>query len=388
MTRLGFMTAGLVAAAALMGGSALAQDAYRIGLNAELTGHASSYGQHMRIAAEIARDRINEAGGINGHPIEFVVEDNKSSPEQAVIATRNLSRADVAAILGPVQSSQARTAFPATNREEVVSVSPGSGAPGLTASNRPWTFRNAAIDQVIIDELVERMRERHPDTRTVALTVDPKDAYEKFLVTLVAPPALERNGYEMLNQDSLIEVPTETKDFSVFVTKLREMDPDVVLIGLQFEQAQGFLREANRQGLNVPMFGGLGYITESVAEAAGPVTVYAGQPFDPDAEDPQVESFVAEFRERVAEQLPGQYLTPTYIDAGAYETVNIFADAIAASEIGPDGDLDALRTAIRDYIAGLEDYQGLGNELSINEEGDAVKPTLIYETVDGRWVTL
>ena len=363
-----------------------AQESIKIGINAERAGHAASYGGHMLVAAQIARDEINQAGGVNGRKLEFIVEDNRSSPEQAVIATRNLERAGVVAILGPVQSSQVRTAFPATNRAGVVSMSPGSGAPGLSAQNRPWTFRDAAIDQVIIDELVMQLRARHPGAKTVALTVDPKDAYETFLVTKVAPPALERNGFTMMNRDALVEIPTDTSDFSVFVTKLRGMNPDIILLGIQFEQAKAFLREANRQQLKVPMFGGLGYITESIAEAAQGIELYAGQPFDPDSADPRVQAFVKEFRARSEKELPGQYTTPTYIDAGAYETVHIFADALRAG--AQKSDLKATREAIRDHIAKLKDYKGLGNTLSFNEEGDAIKPTLIYHTVKGAWEKL
>lgn len=367
---------------------AYAQESYKIGLNAELTGHATSYGAHMKIAAEIARDEINAAGGINGSPIEFVIEDNRSSPEQAVIAVRNLSQKKVAAILGPVQSSQCRTAFAATNREKLVSVSSGSGAPGLTKQNRPWSFRNAAIDQVIIDELVAGLRKRYPNAKKVVITQDPKDAYSKFLTTAVAPSALEKNGFEIVNKGALIEVPDTTEDFSVFVTKIKAMEPDVVLLGMLFEKAKGFLLESNRQKLNVPMFAGLGYITESVAQAAGTIPIFAGQPFDPDAKDAATAKFTAEFKKRVEAQLPGQYTTPTYIDGGAYETIVMIADVLRKSGLKPGDDPEKLRTAVRDGLATLKDFRGLGNSLSVNEEGDAIKPTIQYRTENGAWKSL
>lgn len=377
----------LAVATALLPLPAFAQEAFKIGLNAELTGHATSYGAHMKIAAEIARDQINAAGGVNGHKIELVVEDNRSSPEQAVIAVRNLSQKKVAAVLGPVQSSQCRTAFPATNREQMVSVSSGSGAPGLTKSNRPWSFRNAAIDQVIIDELVANLRKLYPNAKKVVITQDPKDAYSKFLTTAVAPSALEKNGFEIVNKGALIEVPDTTEDFSVFVTKIKAMEPDIVLLGMLFEKAKGFLLEANRQKLTVPMFAGLGYITETVAQSAGAVTVFAGQPFDPDAQDEATKTFTAEFKKRVEKELPGQYTTPTYIDGGAYETILMIAHVLKASNLKPTDDVAKLRTAVRDGLATLKDFQGLGNTLSVNEEGDAIKPTIQYRTANGAWTT-
>ncbi|OQZ07395.1 MAG: hypothetical protein B6D36_00100 [Planctomycetes bacterium UTPLA1] len=363
-----------------------AQPTLKIGVNLERTGSGASYGVHMLLAAQIALEEINAGQGVNGHKLELVIEDNRSSPEQAVIATRNLDSAGVFAMLGPIQSSQCRTAFPAANRAGLVAISTGSGAPGLTAKNRPWTFRNAAIDQIIIDEVVAHLRKRYPQAKNVVAVVDPKDAYNSFLVKTVAPPALEKSGFTYVNKDSLIEIPNDVSDFSVFVTRLKGMNPDIVLSGLLFEQGQGLLREANRQKLNVPIFAGLGYLTETVAKAAGDIDLWAGQPFDPGADDPKVRQFVQTFKARAEKEMPGQYSTPTYIDAGAYEMMYILADALREAKATPDSLPKEVREKIRAYLAGLKSYSGLGNRLSINEEGDAVKPTLVYKTEGGRWV--
>jgi hypothetical protein len=45
-----------------------------------------------------------------------------------------------------------------------------------------------------------------------------------------------------------------------------------------------------------------------------------------------------------------------------------------------------VRESIRNYMQSLASYQGLGNELSINKDGDAVKPTLLYRASGGEWV--
>jgi branched-chain amino acid transport system substrate-binding protein len=171
----------------------------------------------------------------------------------------------------------------------------------------------------------------------------------------------------------------------VFVTRIKALNPDLVLLGIQFESAARLLREAQRQKLTVPMFAGLGYVTDSVADAAKDMEVWAGQPFDPNAADAATQGFVKTFKARVEKELPGQYTTPTYIDAGAYETVRILADAFKAAGATPKSNPAEVRTKVRDYLAGLKNYQGLGNSLSINAEGDAVKPTLLYRTGGGKW---
>lgn len=380
----------LLAAAALPSLAALpawAETApLRIGVNFELTGSISSYGQHALVSARIAVDEINQAGGVDGAPIELVIEDNKSSPEQAVIATRNLADKNVIAMLGPVTTTVVRTAFPATNRAEMPAISPGSGAPGIGAQNRPWGFRDAAIDQIIIGDVVARIKQLHPNVKKVIAALDPKDPYEVFLIRNVAPAALAQSGMAIANKDSPIEIPVDVTDFSVFVTRIKAQEPDVVLIGVAHEALAGFLKEANRQKLDVPMFAGLGSITDAVAQAAQGIPIFAGQPFDPSSADPHVVTFVREFSAQSAKALPGQYSNPIYADAGAYEGVYMFAAAIKAGKIDGVTPVKQARAGIKDYLASLSDFPGLGNAIAINKDGDAIKKTIVFATKDGKWV--
>ena len=358
----------------------------RIGFNVERTGPISSYGQHALISAQIAVGEINKAGGINGAPLELVIEDNKSSPEQAVIATRNLADAGVFAMLGPVTTTVVRTGFPATNRAEMPAISPGSGAPGLGAQNRPWGFRDAAIDQLIIGDVVHRIHLAYPAAKKVVFALDPKDPYEVFMIRSVAPAALAENGMVVANKDALIEIPVDVTDFSVFVTRIKALEPDVVLAGVAHEALAGFLKEANRQHLNVPMFAGLGSITDAVADAAQGIHVFAGQPFDPNSDDPKVVAYVKAFKAQSEKELPGQYSNPIYADAGAYEGIYMFAAAMQAGKVEPTTPVKEARTRIRDYLTGLKGFPGLGNSIDINKDGDAIKKTIVFVTQNGSWV--
>lgn len=358
----------------------------RIGVNFELTGSISSYGQHALVSAQTAVDEINRGGGVNGAPIVLVIEDNKSSPEQAVIATRTLADKGVLAMLGPVTTTVVRTAFPATNRAEMPAISPGSGAPGLGAQNRPWGFRDAALDQIIIGDVVARIRKTYPTAKTVVAAYDPKDPYESFLIRSVAPAALAQNGMTIANKDAPIEMPVDVTDFSVFVTRIKALQPDVVLAGVAHEALAGFLREANRQKLDVPVFAGLGSITDAVAAAAKDIHVFAGQPFDPSSSDPKVVAYVKAFSAQSEKQLPGQYSNPIYADAGAYEGIYMFAAAMQAGKVDAAMPVKQARTSIRDHLATLKDFPGLGNAIEINKDGDAIKKTIVFETENGKWV--
>src|SRR3984893_12721947 len=85
-----------VAAAALFLGaaSANAQDVYKIGMSAGLTGYAATVDRAWRDGVEVAVAALNTKGGIAGKKIELVVEDNRSEPQEAVTVYRKMISCD------------------------------------------------------------------------------------------------------------------------------------------------------------------------------------------------------------------------------------------------------------------------------------------------------
>ena len=87
--------------------SALAQAGpIRIGVITQLTGFAQIYGEANKAGTEIAVQRINGAGGVNGRNIELVFRDDKGSPEGTIAAYRELAGAGVKIfIAGPISGT-------------------------------------------------------------------------------------------------------------------------------------------------------------------------------------------------------------------------------------------------------------------------------------------
>jgi branched-chain amino acid transport system substrate-binding protein len=90
------MPALLVGSAVALGGATVAQaaDVYKIGMSAGLTGYAATVDRAWRDGVEIAIAALNAKGGINGHKVELVVEDNRSEPQDAVTAYRKMLSSD------------------------------------------------------------------------------------------------------------------------------------------------------------------------------------------------------------------------------------------------------------------------------------------------------
>ena len=78
---------------------------YKVGAIFAVTGPAAWLGTPERNTAKMIEEEVNKAGGINGHPLEIIIEDTVGDATKAVTATKKLITKDqVLAIVGPSRS--------------------------------------------------------------------------------------------------------------------------------------------------------------------------------------------------------------------------------------------------------------------------------------------
>lgn len=95
MTTARFATAALaVSLAAALPQGAGAQEPYKIGISAGLTGYAATVDRAWRDGVELAAAAVNAKGGVMGRKIQVVVEDNRSEPQEAVTVYRKMMSSD------------------------------------------------------------------------------------------------------------------------------------------------------------------------------------------------------------------------------------------------------------------------------------------------------
>jgi ABC-type branched-subunit amino acid transport system substrate-binding protein len=80
------LTAGTIAASA--------QETIKIGSSLGLTGYGSLTDGHWRDGLAVAIESINKQGGVLGKKLELITEDNKSTPQQAVVVYRKMMSED------------------------------------------------------------------------------------------------------------------------------------------------------------------------------------------------------------------------------------------------------------------------------------------------------
>lgn len=362
---------------------ALAADELIIGYAMAKTGPYVSLANTNEIAAEMAVEEINAAGGINGKMIKLVKFDTAGDPKQAVLAVRQFAEDNGAlAVIGPFSSSECKVVFPAAERLGITTMSMASSAPNL-AKDFKYAFRNTTGEGTIINLVLESIKGRGLPAGTASIAHATDDTVSKIIGTKVLPAILDKGG---IGVTDTVTFKYAAFDLSPQVSQLLENPTDLIGLGAPPEAAIKLAKELARQGHAGRLFGGTTVadveLPSRIGEAGNGMTI--GTTFYEQLND-RTQAFGAEFSKR-AEAAGMERLVANQFDASTYDIVHLYVAAMqAAGTTGNPDNLEAERTAIAEAVAGLKDQDLLEGNVSIAENGDALKPIYILEVADGGW---
>src|SRR5256886_9312631 len=176
------MLIGLLSA--LCAGSAPCQEIL-LGYLPSAAGPFATFSKTNEIAAQMAIDETNAAGGISGKTLRIVASDTAGKPDQAVVGVRKLADDDkVLAIIGPLSSSECRVVFPAGERAGIVSMSMASSAPKL-AEPFQYGLRNTSDEGYMFQKVMETLQDKKYPMATAAIAYATDDVISKTMGEVV-----------------------------------------------------------------------------------------------------------------------------------------------------------------------------------------------------------
>ena len=121
----------------------------KIGFQVPLTGPSATDGKSAQIAATMAVEDINAAGGVLGQKIELVTYDDQAKSDQAIFTANKLIGEDgVKLVVNGSYSASGRAAAPVFQKAGVVMISAYGVHPDITQRRRlhvpPGPSRTAA----------------------------------------------------------------------------------------------------------------------------------------------------------------------------------------------------------------------------------------------------
>ena len=228
------------------------------------TGFLGPLGEYAVMAVDLAMEEINAAGGINGRELQIIKEDSVNPQTASTKAERMIERDKVAAIVGEISSASALTIAQTVERAKTLFINTGANSDALRGSDckrhmfhvetQNIMYVNAEGEHLLQNGLVD-------GKKWYLLTADYAFGHD---LSAGAKSFLERNNGTLAGEDL---VPTDATDFSSFMLKIREAQPDLVALNLAGTQITSFFKQYGEFGLDFPL-GGFGFDT-AMAWAAG-----------------------------------------------------------------------------------------------------------------------
>ena len=336
----------------------------RIGVMESVTGPGETYGTVAVQAKQMAVDEINAAGGINGRPLELVVEDEKCNAQDAITAYQKLTDVDgVKIILGTSCSGAMLGAAPLAEEDGVILFSGLATNPDI-ANAGDFIFRTAISDtQVGVDTGNVMWSD---GIRRLATITELTDYAEGVRRTTVAQ--FETLGGEVVGAESYA---SDTTDFRTQLTKLVEADPDALHIAAQSEFAGGtIVKQVREIGYDGPLYGEVVAAGTTALEIAGDAaTGLKVITADIDPANQRGTAVLSRFLERYG------YVTLPWYVGSAYDDVYIAAECLRMT----NDDQDA--AGFRDCLYAITWSGAIGEGYSFDENGEVVGLTNIVAEV-------
>lgn len=135
------------------------KEPYKIGAIFSVTGRASFLGEPEKKTAEMIAERINAAGGINGHPLELIVYDDEGDATKCNVAMKKLINQDnVAVVIGPSTSGTSLAIVSVAESAKIPMIScAASKKIVMPVEKRHWVFKVAGSDIHVSQRILAHM---------------------------------------------------------------------------------------------------------------------------------------------------------------------------------------------------------------------------------------
>jgi branched-chain amino acid transport system substrate-binding protein len=239
-------------------------DVIRIGHLTPITGFLGPLGEFAQMGVKLAAEEINAAGGVLGRKVELVIEDSVNPQTASAKAERLIERDKVAMIIGEISSASALAIGQVANRTKTVFINTGANSDALRgASCNPFMFHIEAANSMMVTAVGTYLKNENmiKGKKWYSLTADYAFGHDLFKV---AKKFVTENGGQFIGEEL---VPTDATDFSPYLLKIRQAQPDIVASNLAGNQITNFIKQYAEYGLPFPITG-FGFDT-AVAWGAG-----------------------------------------------------------------------------------------------------------------------
>jgi branched-chain amino acid transport system substrate-binding protein len=361
------MLAATVVAAACS--PARAQKVVKIGDLGSKVGVFEGYGKYQTMFMQMAVDELNAKGGVLGHKVEMISEDDETKPAPAVRkAEKLILQDDVKLLVGAVSSGATLAVMDVTKKHKVVHWNAVSCAEFMRTtkfhkqyfSNQPDSRMQAnGLAKYILDKMGKKVYIFYTD-----YAMGQSDGRQ-------FKTALEKLGGEVVG---VAGAPLDTKDFSPWFGAINQSNPDVLFLAFAGTDSLRLMTQLHSFGMTKKYkLAGIDcfLLQQDLPAIADPMEGFVQlahySPFNPSKD---MQAFNERFKKRFG--VEGNIM------AGAYDGVLFWA---AAAEKAKSFDADKVSAALEGMCL---DSTHIGKQCIRKEDHQVVMDMHLYQVKGGK----
>ena len=368
-------TAALAAAVSVVAVTAASADTIKFAFIDPLSGPFGPSGEAAYTTFQLAAEKINEAGGVNGDMIEVTGYDNKINPKESLVQLQKAIDSGARYILQGNGSSVASAIIDAVEKhnarnpgEEVLFFNYAAVTPAFTNERCSfWHFRFDAHADMKMNAITDYIK-ANDDIKKVYLIGQDYIFGEAVAAAAEGQLGEKRPDIEIVGNE--LHPLGKVKDFTPYIQKIIASEADAVITGNWGADMQLLMKAAGSSGSDIPYFtfygGSLGAVSSLGEASIGQLHQVTEGITNQDASDEQY-ALIEEYKER--------FPTYDYYYHRAFNTLNMFD--MAAEKAG-----SADPIAVAKALEGLTMEQAYGTVTMRAEDHQAQQPLFISTVSD------
>lgn len=336
-------------------------DIIRIGAILPLTGNAANAGINTKMGIDLALQKINDAGGVDGKLIEIIYEDCQGQPSKGVSAIQKLINVDkVQSIIDNSLSNVTLAIAPIADTNRIIIISTGASSPKISSAG-DYIFRIWNSDElegeIVAKYASDSLKIKNYGTIYInnEYGIGLKNVFEKSVsdldATIKFSDAFQPNS----------------KDFRSLISKFMKKKLNTIYLVGYPEECSSIIRQLKELGFNGTILGTI-VMADPIVQNALTQTKYVTYyplPVSPDTTNKAFSIFLNDFRSKYNED-------PPILAGEGYDALNILIKAISETSVYSG-------STIKDYLYKMELFNGASGMIKFDLNGDVRKPIKIIK---------
>jgi branched-chain amino acid transport system substrate-binding protein len=353
------------------------KEAYKIGAVIDISGNSSSLGVPERDTLQMMVANLNAKGGINGHPVDLEILDNKSTEQEAVTAVKGLIDKGVLAVLGGSSSGTSMAMIPTVQNAKIPMISMAAASSIVEPVNeRQWVFKTPQSDIVIVNKIIGYLQSNNMQkVAFMSMNNSYGDGGKKAFTA-----AAQAGNITIVAEEKF---DAADKDMTPQLTRVKASGAQAVIVWAIPPSASILTKNFKDLGLTIPLIHSHGVGNQNFIDlaqgAADGVILPIGKLAVADqisADDPQkkvLDSYIADYTKKYNS-------APNSFGGYAVDAFNLLVNAI--EKAGAD------RTAIRDQLEKTQGYTGVTGIFNMSAQdhnGLKADSAVMVKIENGKW---